>query len=56
MWNTHENQCVKYVQSQQQRHKNDVSDVVPMSLSSVSEVCVLIIQSNICNMELLFAK
>ena len=41
MLNMHENQWTKFVQSQQYNHKNDISDVVLVSLSSTSEGRVL---------------
>ena len=37
MLNMHENQWTKFVQSQQYNHKNNISDVVLVSLSSTSE-------------------
>ena len=48
----HENQCAKYVQSQQWRHKNNVCDIVVMSLLLTSEVWVLRTQLNIYNGDL----
>ena len=51
----HENQCAKYVQSQQWRHKNNVCDILVMSLVLTSEVWVLRTQLNIYNGDL-FAK
>ena len=49
MWNMHENQCAKYVQSQQWMQKNNVCDIVVMSLVLTSEVWVLRTQLNIYN-------
>ena len=51
----HENQCAKYVQSQQWMQKNNVCDIVVMSLVLTSEVWVLRTQLNIYNGDL-FAK
>ena len=45
MLNMHENQCTKL--GQQYKHKNDVSDVVLVILSTTSEVCVLRTQLSI---------